>query len=119
MLEEILTVHDLRKYFHTRQGTVRAVDKVSFSVNRGETLGLVGESGSGKTTVAHTLVGIYQPTGGSALFKGQSINEVCGKRSRALKKEIRIVFQDPGSSLNPRWSIRQILELPLKVHRLH
>lgn len=119
MLEEILTVHDLRKYFRTRQGTVRAVDKISFSVNRGETLGLVGESGSGKTTVAHTLVGIYRPTGGSAIFKGQSINKVCGERSRALKKEIRIVFQDPGSSLNPRWSIRQILELPLKVHRLH
>jgi len=119
MAEEILTVQDLRKYFRTRQGTVRAVDKVSFSVNRGETLGLVGESGSGKTTVAHTLIGIYQPTGGSAIFKGQSLNKVCGERSRALKKEIRIVFQDPGSSLNPRWSIRQILELPLKVHRLH
>lgn len=119
MSKEILWVEDMKKYFFTRRGTVRAVDTINFSVKQGETLGLVGESGSGKTTVAHTLVGIYQPTGGRAFFKGESINEVCSRRSKYLKKEIRIVFQDPGSSLNPRWSIRQILDLPLKVHRIY
>jgi len=116
--EEILTVENLKKYFVTKQGTVRAVDKVSFSVKQGETCGLVGESGSGKTTIAHTLVGIYEPTEGRALFKGQNISKVFNQRPKALKKEIRIVFQDPGSSLNPRRSIKQILELPLKVHRI-
>ncbi len=119
MSKEILWVEDMKKYFFTKRGTVRAVDKISFSVKQGETFGLVGESGSGKTTVAHTLVGIYQPTEGRTFFKGESINEVCRRRSKYLKKEIRIVFQDPGSSLNPRWSIKQILDLPLKVHRIY
>ena len=116
MLQEILRVENLKKYFYTKQGTVRAVDGVSFTMNQGETFGLVGESGSGKTTVAHTLVGIYSPSGGEALFKGKSISMDYTQRAKSLKKEIRIVFQDPGSSLNPRWSIKQILELPLRVH---
>jgi len=115
--EEIVAIEDLKKFFPTKQGTVRAVDTVSFSIDQGETLGLVGESGSGKTTVAHTIVGIYEPTEGRALFKGQSISKVFSQRPKTLKREIRIVFQDPGSSLNPRRSIKQILELPLKVHR--
>lgn len=116
--EEILTVEGLKEFFVTKQGTVRAVDTISFSVKQGETCGLVGESGSGKTTVAHTLVGIYEPTGGRVFFKGQSISRVFDQRPKSLKKDIRIVFQDPGSSLNPRRSIKQILELPLKVHRI-
>ena len=116
MLQEILRVENLKKYFFTKQGTVRAVDGVSFRMNQGETFGLVGESGSGKTTVAHTLVGIYNPSGGEALFKGKRISMDYTHRAKTLKKEIRIVFQDPGSSLNPRWSIKQILELPLRVH---
>jgi len=115
--EEIVTIEDLKKFFVTKQGTVRAVDTVSFSVNQGETMGLVGESGSGKTTVAHTVVGIYEPTEGRIFFKGRSISKVFSERPKTLKGEIRIVFQDPGSSLNPRRSIKQILELPLKVHR--
>ncbi len=118
MPQDIVTVEELRKYFVTKQGTVRAVDTVSFSVREGETLGLVGESGSGKTTVAHTLVGIYQPTSGRALFRGQNIGVVSSRRPMSLKRDIRIVFQDPGSSLNPRWSIRETLNLPLKVHRI-
>ena len=117
MSEEIVTIEDLKKFFVTKQGTVRAVDTVSFSVNQGETMGLVGESGSGKTTVAHTVVGIYEPTEGRIFFKGRSISKVFSERPKTLKGEIRIVFQDPGSSLNPRRSIKQILELPLKVHR--
>jgi len=112
----ILTVENLKKYFFTKQGTVKAVDRVSFSVIQGETFGLVGESGSGKTTIAHTIVGIYAPSGGAALFKGKNIGVDSSRRSIDLKKDIRIVFQDPGSSLNPRWSIKQILDLPLRVH---
>jgi oligopeptide/dipeptide ABC transporter ATP-binding protein len=117
--EEILTVENLKKFFVTKQGTVRAVDNISFSVKEGETCGLVGESGSGKTTVAHTIVGIHEPTEGRVSFKGQSISKVFSQRPKNLKKDIRIVFQDPGSSLNPRRSIKQILEVPITVHRTY
>jgi len=116
--EEILTVKDLKKYFLTSRGTVRAVDGISFSIKEAETLGLVGESGSGKSTVAYTIMGMYRPTAGEICFRGQDISREARKRSKALKKQIQIVFQDPGSSLNPRRSIKQILELPLKVHGL-
>ncbi|MCP4404763.1 MAG: ABC transporter ATP-binding protein [bacterium] len=118
MENEILTVQDLKKHFLTKQGTVRAVDGMSFALKKTETLGLVGESGSGKSTVAYTLMGIYPPSSGKILFHGNDVNGEVKKRPTALKKEIQIVFQDPGSSLNPRRSIKQILELPLKVHRL-
>ena len=106
------------KYFITKQGTVKAVDGISFSLRRRETLGLVGESGSGKSTVAYVIMGIYPPTAGRILFLGQDISREAGRRPKPMKKEIQIVFQDPGSSLNPRRSIKQILELPLKVHHI-
>jgi peptide/nickel transport system ATP-binding protein len=116
MNRPILNVENLKKYFFTKQGTVKAVDRVNFTIFEGETFGLVGESGSGKTTIAHTVVGIYAPSGGTIRYKGKNIGVDAVKRSIDLKKDIRIVFQDPGSSLNPRWSIKQILELPLRVH---
>ena len=116
MENEILAVQDLKKHFLTKRGAVRAVDGVSFSLNKTDTLGLVGESGSGKSTVAYTLMGIYPPSSGKVLFRGTDVSGEVKKRPTALKKEIQIVFQDPGSSLNPRRSIKQILELPLKVH---
>ena len=115
---KILEVRDLKKHFVTGKGTVRAVDGVSFSIVERETLGLVGESGSGKSTVAYTVIGIYRPTEGRVLFRGNDVSNEAWGRSKAVKKEIQIVFQDPGSSLNARRSIRQIMELPLKVHGL-
>ncbi|MGQ9616008.1 MAG: ABC transporter ATP-binding protein [Spirochaetota bacterium] len=118
MAVETLKVVNLRKYFFTKQGIVKACDGVSFSIHEQETLGLVGESGSGKSTVAYTIMGIYAPTEGRILFRGEDISNESKKRPRRFKKEIQIVFQDPGSSLNPRRSIKQILELPLKVHRI-
>jgi peptide/nickel transport system ATP-binding protein len=114
----LLTAKELKKYFHTRAGTVRAADGVTFSIRENETLGLVGESGSGKSTVAYTIMGIYRATAGELSFRSQDIATGSSSRSKKLKKDIQIVFQDPGSSLNPRQSIRQILELPLKVHRI-
>jgi peptide/nickel transport system ATP-binding protein len=116
LAEDILTVKNLKKYFLTKQGTVKAVDGIGFSLMKRETLGLVGESGSGKSTVAYTIMGIYPPTGGSILFQDQDISRETKRRPKGLKKKIQIVFQDPGSSLNPRRTIRQILELPLRVH---
>ncbi len=118
MTDEILKIRDLKKYFYTKHGVVKAADGVTFSIQKKETLGLVGESGSGKSTVAYTILGIYGPTDGSIQFKGQDISKPWTKRPKYFKKDIQIVFQDPGSSLNPRRSIRQILELPLKVHRI-
>ncbi|MFQ5795175.1 MAG: ABC transporter ATP-binding protein [Candidatus Bipolaricaulia bacterium] len=115
MTDAILAVKDLKRYFDTPQGTVRAVNGVSFSVRIGETFGLVGESGSGKSTVAYTIAGMHRPTEGEIVFKGRNISQI-RNRSKSLRKEIRIVFQDPGSSLNPKRSIKQSLELPLKVH---
>ncbi len=118
MTQEILDVVRLRKFFATSRGTVRAVDDVSFSLAEGETLGIVGESGSGKSTVAYVVVGLYAPTSGKILFQGQDISRSVARRPRTLKRAVQIVFQDPGTSLNPRRTIQQILELPLKVHRL-
>lgn len=118
MTEPILAVDELRKFFITSRGTVRAVDEVSFSVAEGETLGLVGESGSGKSTVAYTVVGLHAPTSGEIRFRGKDISRPVSKRPKRLKRSIQIVFQDPGTSLNSRRTIQQILELPLRVHHL-
>jgi peptide/nickel transport system ATP-binding protein len=125
MPSDILTVRDLKKYFtigHTgtvkrEPITVKAVDGITFAVREGETFGLVGESGSGKSTVAYTTMGMYRPTEGTMTFRNQDLFPPKKKRPLPLRKEIQIVFQDPGSSLNPRQSIQQILQLPLRIHR--
>ena len=116
MSKEIVVVKDLKKWFKTDEGTVRAVDGISFTINEGETFGLVGESGSGKSTTAYTLMGIYTPTAGEISYKGMDISMGVKQRPLSLKKEMQMVFQDPGSSLNPKRSIEQIIELPLQVH---
>ena len=126
MTEPILTVNDLKKHFvighrgliKREPITVKAVDGIAFSIQEGETFGLVGESGSGKSTVAYIAVGMYQPTSGTIQFRGQDLFSN-GQRPHALKKAIQIVYQDPGSSLNPRRTIQQILELPLRIHQPH
>jgi ABC-type oligopeptide transport system ATPase subunit len=127
MNADILSIQDLKKHFVIGHSgvvnrvpiTVKAVDGISFSIREGETFGLVGESGSGKSTVAYTTIGMYRPTSGTITFRGQSLFEGKKRRPQALSKEIQIVFQDPGSSLNPRRDVRQILELPLQIHRGH
>jgi ABC-type oligopeptide transport system ATPase subunit len=116
MSEQTLRVTGLKKYFATRRGTVRAVDGVSLSINRGETLALIGESGSGKTTVANTIIGKYVPTEGQILLEGRSIAQLIYKRPKALRQRVQMVFQDPGSSLNPRRTVKQTLGLPLKLY---
>lgn len=116
-MAEILEVLDVKKYFKTRMGVVKAVDGVSFSVEEGETFGLVGESGSGKTTIANMVVGVYRPTSGDIKYKGESIAKLISERPKWLKKEIQMVFQNPASSLNPRRTVKQILELPILIHR--
>jgi len=120
--KEILKIEHLKKYFKVgkKQGQpvfLKAVDDINLSVYEGETFGLVGESGSGKSTTAYTVIGMYRPTSGKIYYKGMDISFEAAKRPQSLKKDMQIVFQDPGSSLNPRQTIKQILELPLRLHR--
>lgn len=124
--QEIVVLDGVKKYFPVRGGLlmrkvadVKAVNGVRFSIGEREIFGLVGESGSGKSTLGHVLIRIYRPTSGKVFFKGRDLFEVRGKASDALRKDIQIVFQDPGSSLNPKKKIGQTLELPLLVHRTH
>lgn len=119
MSEEIMVVKDLKKHFKTAQGVVKAVDGISFVINEGETFGLVGESGSGKSTTAFTIMGVYEQTEGDILFKGEPLVRGVKRRPLSLRKDMQMVFQDPGSSLNPRKSIKQIIEQPLKIHKLY
>jgi len=119
MSKEILTIKDLKTYFPIdKTKFVRAVDGVSFNIKEGEIMGLVGESGSGKSTIAYTVMGMYKQSGGEIIFNGETITAKDNKRNMEFKKNAQIVFQDPGSSLNPYQDVRQILSLPLKVHKI-
>ena len=118
--EIILDVQNLKKYFPVRSGfknlTLKAVDGVSFSIGKGETLGLVGESGCGKTTVGRTLLHLYKPTDGKVIFEDEEVTE---KNINEMRKKMQMVFQDPYSSLNPRMTVEDIIGEPLDVHHLY
>jgi peptide/nickel transport system ATP-binding protein len=104
--------------FLRRATIVRAVDDVSFNIERGETFGLVGESGSGKTTTGRCMLRLVEPTSGEVRFDGENVLAFTKRRMRAARRDMQIVFQDPYSSLNPRMRARQIVEEPLIIHRL-
>ena len=99
-------------------GDIRAVDDVSLSIKRGETVGLVGESGCGKSTVGRTILRLYEPTGGRILFDGRDIAKLNEKELRPLRRRMQMVFQDPFASLNPRHSVGRIIGEPLRAHGL-
>lgn len=124
-MNELITVKDLKVHFPIRKGLfsrtvgrVYAVDGVSLTLNRGETLGVVGESGCGKTTLGTALLRLLEPTGGTVCFQGKQIAEMTPEERRSLRREMQIIFQDPNSSLNPRMTVNQTLAGPLKVHRI-
>ena len=119
----LLDVRNLQTWFPIRRGLlqritghVKAVDGVSFSLHKGETLGLVGESGCGKTTVGRTLLRLIEPTGGQVLFEGRDVIGMAGEELRQLRRRMQIIFQDPGGSLNPRMRVGRIVGEPLEVH---
>jgi peptide/nickel transport system ATP-binding protein/oligopeptide transport system ATP-binding protein len=120
----LLEVSGLTKHFPVTQGivfkhqigTVKAVDGVSFAVDRGETLALVGESGCGKSTTARAVLRLVEPTAGSVHFDGEELTDASTERLRELRREMQIVFQDPYASLNPRMPVRSILTEPYKIH---
>jgi peptide/nickel transport system ATP-binding protein len=116
----LLEVNDLKKHFPIRSGFlsgvtghVYAVDGVSFSIDRGETLSLVGESGCGKSTVGRTVLRLLEPTAGQVLLDGERIDDLPPSRLRPLRRRMQVVFQDPFSSLNPRLKVREILAEPI------
>lgn len=120
----ILTVTDLRKHFALGSALfggrkiVKAVDGVSFSLGRGEVLGLVGESGSGKSTVGRTILRLQPPNEGSIVFDGADITKLQRSALRPFRRKMQMVFQDPFSSLNPRMTVGELLTAPLKIHKL-
>jgi peptide/nickel transport system ATP-binding protein len=121
--EDILVVRNLAKSFFVREGLFgkrefRAVKDVSFTLPRGKTLGVVGESGSGKTTVGLTLLRLHRATGGSAIFDGRDLVAMSDAEFQAYKRRIQIVFQNPYASLNPRFTVGQILLEPMRIHRI-
>ena len=125
MNETLLQVSDLKMFFPIRSGlllrqtgTVYAVNGVSFDLAAHETLGLVGESGCGKSTVARTIVRIYEASGGTVRFEGNDINQMSDEQLNEYRKNTQMIFQDPYSSLNPRMTVGQILDAPLRVHGL-
>ncbi len=117
MADKIIEVKDLCRYFNVgKNATLKAVDGVSFGINRGETLGLVGESGCGKTTCGRTVLKLYDATGGQVLFNGEDISKYNKKKILSFKKNAQMIFQDPYSSLNPRMTIFEIIAEGLNVH---
>ena len=116
-MDTLLEVRDVAMHFDLKAGTVlKAVDGVSFSVKRGETLGVVGESGCGKSTLGKTLLRLYEPTAGSALLDGTDIFTLGRTELKAARRRMQMIFQDPFSSLNPRRSAASIIEQPLVIH---
>jgi oligopeptide transport system ATP-binding protein len=121
----LLQVENLVKHFDVGggllsrpAGVVRAIDGVSFTLNRGETLGLVGESGCGKTTTGRCILQLERPTSGRILFEGVDLTTLDEAALRKVRRRVQVIFQDPYSSLNPRMTIGQIIAEPLKVHRI-
>lgn len=123
MSEIILEAKNIKKHFPIHKGfflrevaSVKAVDDVTLSVRKGETLGLVGESGCGKSTLGRTLIRLYEPTSGSIQFAGQDFLNLKGEALRNKRKNIQMIFQDPYASLDPRMTVGQIIRQPMDIH---
>ena len=117
--DNILVVKDLKKYYRTGSGTVRAVDGISFAIQRGSTMGLVGESGCGKSTTGRVILRLAgEKTAGQVLFNGQEVYALSPKQLRKLRPKMQIIFQDPFSSLSPRMPVGQIIREAVREHKL-
>jgi len=118
MSDVILEVKNLKKYFNTPRGMLHAVDDVSFTIERGKTLGVVGESGCGKSTTGRSILRLLNPTAGEVIFEGQDITKLTEREMRSKRREMQIIFQDPFSSLDPRNTVLQAISEPLKFNKI-
>lgn len=118
-MRPLLEVKNLKKYFNVPNGHLHAVDNVSLSINKGETLGIVGESGCGKSTLGRVILRLHEPTAGNIIYDGMDITTFNKEEMRQMRKHMQIIFQDPYASLNPRFTISQIIEEPLKLHKVY
>ncbi|MDT3426511.1 oligopeptide transport system ATP-binding protein [Paenibacillus forsythiae] len=119
MSKQLIEVEGLKKYFNVGQGKVlRAVDNISFSIREGETLGMVGESGCGKTTAGRTVLRLYEPTAGSVKFNGTDIYKLSPGKMKAMRRDMQMIFQDPYASLNPRFTVSDIIGEALDIHNM-
>ncbi len=119
MSEPILEVRHLKKYFQTPRGMLHAVDDVSFTIERGKTLGVVGESGCGKSTTGRVVLKLIEPTSGEIYFNGENITNLKERAMRKKRKEMQMIFQDPFASLDPRRTVQQLIEEPLRFNRVY
>jgi oligopeptide/dipeptide ABC transporter ATP-binding protein len=119
MHDALVTVRNLKKFFKTQKGMLHAVDDISFSLVRGKTLGLVGESGCGKSTTGRLLLRLIEPTAGEVIFDGKDVFKLGATELRELRKEMQIIFQDPFSSIDPRMSISETIEEPLRINHMY
>ena len=113
----VIEVQNLKKYFPTPRGMLHAVDDVTFTIEKGKTLGVVGESGCGKSTLGRTIIHLQESTAGKIFLEGEPVNNLKGKALRAAREKMQIIFQDPYSSLDPRKTAEQTIREPLQVAR--
>jgi len=118
MAEIMLEAKNLKKYFKTARGLVHAVDDVSFTIEKGKTLGLVGESGCGKSTTGRLLIRLLDLTDGSVIFDGKDISKLKGRDMRHMRTEMQMIFQDPFSSIDPRKTVSQTIREPITANRI-
>ncbi|GAB6929608.1 ATP-binding cassette domain-containing protein [Paenibacillus sp. JCM 10914] len=113
----LIEVKGLKKYFNVGNGNVlKAVDNLNFYIREGETLGMVGESGCGKSTAGRTILRLYEPTAGSVNFNGTDIYKLSPKKMKAMRRDMQMIFQDPYASLNPRFTVSDIIGEALDIH---
>ena len=118
MNDALIQVKNLKKYFKTGRGFLHAVDDVSFSIEKGETIGVVGESGCGKSSLGRTVLRLNEPTGGEILYRGQNLVTMSSREMKKIRPKMQMIFQDPYSSLNGRMNVRQLIAEPLIVNKI-
>lgn len=118
MADNILEVKHLKKYFKTARGLLHAVDDVSFTIEKGKTLGIVGESGCGKSTTGRAILRLIEPTDGQVIFEGKDITALSGAQMRAMRRDMQIIFQDPFSSLDPKKTVSQTIAEPIIENKI-